>query len=148
MSGVYLDENRKARRIIDVDLPPDADDAFWPLVGYLAGKVSPDRIPLLRGLAPAQPGTDELKALCAAFGTTSGAAMLHVEAVTPEAELIADDADHCRITHADLEDGWRLLNDGPEDVDLVALGSPHASLNECRAWHEGLRGTGSSSPPS
>ncbi|WP_414153820.1 aconitase X [Paracoccus denitrificans] len=140
LSGVYLDENRKARRIIDVDLPPDADDAFWPLVGYLAGKVSPDRIPLLRGLAPAQPGTDELKALCAAFGTTSGAAMLHVEAVTPEAELIADDADHCRITHADLEDGWRLLNDGPEDVDLVALGSPHASLNECRALARGLAG--------
>ncbi|MEG4642607.1 aconitase X [Paracoccus sp. APAP_BH8] len=140
LSGVYLDKNRKARRIIDVDLPAGADDAFWPLLGYLAGRLSPDRIPLLRGLAPARPGMDELKALCAAFGTTSGAAMLHVEAVTPEAGLIAEDADHCRITRADLEDGWRLLNDGPEVVDLVALGSPHASLNECRALARGLAG--------
>ncbi|QFG36616.1 DUF521 domain-containing protein (plasmid) [Paracoccus pantotrophus] len=140
LSGVYLDKNRTARRIIDVDLPAGADDAFWPLLGYLAGRLSPDRIPLLRGLAPARPGMDELKALCAAFGTTSGAAMLHVEAVTPEAGLIAEDADHCRITRADLEDGWRLLNDGPEVVDLVALGSPHASLNECRALARGLAG--------
>lgn len=148
LSGVYLDKNRTARRIIDVDLPAGADDAFWPLLGYLAGRLSPDRIPLLRGLAPARPGMDELKALCAAFGTTSGAAMLHVEAVTPEAGLIAEDADHCRITRADLEDGWRLLNDGPEVVDLVALGSPHASLNECRALARGLAGARSSSPPS
>ncbi|WP_207100113.1 aconitase X [Paracoccus shandongensis] len=133
LSGVYLDQNRKARRIIDMDLPAGVDDAFWPLVGYLAGKLSPDRIPILRGLAPAHSGTDELKALCAAFGTTSAAPMLHVDQVTPEAGQVREDADHCRITLADMEQGWRSLNEGPGNVDLVALGSPHASLTECRA---------------
>ena len=132
LSGVYLDRNRKARRIIDVDLPPGTDDAFWPLAGWLAGKLSPDRTPVLRGLAPARPGPDALKALCAAFGTTSAAPMLHVAGVTPEADRIADDADRCRITRADMADGWRMLNDGPDKIDLVALGSPHASLAECR----------------
>jgi predicted aconitase/predicted aconitase with swiveling domain len=138
LSGVYLDEQREARRIIDVDLPSGADDAFWPLIGYLAGKLSPDRIPVLRGLAAARPGTDELKALCAAFGTTSAAPMLHMDGVTPEAGQTANDADHRRITRADMEQGWRLLNDGPADIDLVALGSPHASLGECRALAAGL----------
>ena len=36
--------------------------------------------------------------------------------------------------------GWRLLNDGPDAVDLVAIGSPHASLEECRAFADALGG--------
>jgi predicted aconitase len=120
--------------VIDINLPPDADDAVWPLVGYLAGLRSPDRIPLLRGLAAARPSRDDLKALCAAFGTTSAAPMLHIEGVTPEADDAAlSDADVVRLTRADLVEAWQSLNGGPEDVELIAIGSPHASLSECRA---------------
>lgn len=142
LSGVYLDENRQATRILDIDLPDRIDDAFWPLIGWLAGKAAPDRIPVLRGLAPANPTPENLKALCAAFGTTSAAPMLHVEGVTPEAHRISPDADHLRITRADMADGWRTLNDGPETVDLVAIGSPHASLLESRALADALAGRG------
>ena len=134
LAGVYLDAHRKAGRVIDVELPAGIDDAFWPLVGYLAGQKAPDRIPLLRGLAPAHPTRDDLKALCAAFGTTSAAPMLHVEGVTPEAAgAAAANADAARLTRADMVAGWESLNDGPEDIELVAIGSPHASLDECRA---------------
>lgn len=134
LSGVYLDENRAATRILDIHLPPAIDDAFWPLIGYLAGKASPDRIPLLRGLAPAGPDAEALKALCAAFGTTSAAPMLHVEGITPESHLVAPDADRVAISRADLAAGWQGLNAGPETVDLIAIGSPHASARECRAF--------------
>ncbi|MFK0161186.1 aconitase X [Rhizobium sp. NPDC090279] len=134
LSGVYLDENRKAVRILDVELPEDRDDAFWPLIGYLAGKASPDRIPLLRGLAAGNPSRDDLKALCAAFGTTSAAPMLHVDGVTPEAvDAIHPTADRLTITRADMAAAWTMLNEGPEAIELVAIGSPHASLAECRA---------------
>ncbi len=141
LSGVYLDGHRKARRIIDVELPAQVDDAFWPLIGYLAGRAAPDRIPLLRGLGPAQPSQDDLKALCAAFGTTSAAPMLHVDGVTPEAVGAAlDGADHAFISRSDMAAAWRVLNEGPEEVELVAIGSPHASLTECRALAEVLAG--------
>ena len=140
LSGVYLDENRQARRILEIDLPEGIDDAFWPLIGYLAGKFAPDRIPLLRGLAPAGPTPEALKALCAAFGTTSAAPMLHVEGVTPEAFHVAPEADVVRITRKDMVQAWELLNDGPETVELVAIGSPHASILECRALAEALAG--------
>ena len=140
LSGVYLDENRQARRILEIDLPEGIDDAFWPLIGYLAGKFAPDRIPLLRGLAPAGPTPEALKALCAAFGTTSAAPMLHVEGVTPEAFRVAPGADVVRITRKDMVQAWELLNDGPETVELVAIGSPHASILECRALAEALAG--------
>jgi predicted aconitase/predicted aconitase with swiveling domain len=139
LSGVYLDEHREAKRIIDVTLPDNVDDAFWPIVGYLAGRVAPDRIPVLRGLAAARPTRDDLKALCAAFGTTSAAPMLHIEGVTPEAESIAaDDADRAAITRADMIEVWRMFNDGPAEVELVAIGSPHASASECRALADAL----------
>ena len=141
LSGVYLAEHRKAKRVIAVELPKKIDDAFWPLVGYLAGRAAPDRIPLLTGLADAKPTRDDLKALCAAFGTTSAAPMLHIEGVTPEAEgATAPDADRAAITRADMIDVWTMFNDGPEQVELVAIGSPHASASECRAFADALAG--------
>lgn len=134
LAGVYLDGQRKARRIVDVEWPEGAEPTAWPLLGYLAGSASPERIPFLRGLAATSPSGDDLKALCAAFGTTSAAPMLHIEGVTPGShDAVAEDADRARITRRDMADAWTALNEGPEAVDLVAFGSPHASLEECRA---------------
>ncbi|UXT60329.1 DUF521 domain-containing protein [Agrobacterium fabrum] len=134
LSGVYLEESRRPQRIVDVALPAGIDDAFWPLVGYLAGKAAPDCIPLLRGLGAAKPSRDDLKALCAAFGTTSASPMLHIEGVTPEAGLAPlETAETVTISLQDMAAAWSLLNEGPEEVQLVAIGSPHASLEECRA---------------
>lgn len=137
--GVYLTEHRRPAIILTVDAPETVDDAFWPLIGYMAGKCAPDRIPLLRGLAPLKPGEDDLKALCAAFGTTSAAPMLHIEGVTPEAGLAPRaDAAVVAITRADMRGAWHQLNEGPVEVDLVAIGSPHASAPECRALARSL----------
>ncbi|WP_019994684.1 cis-3-hydroxy-L-proline dehydratase [Aureimonas ureilytica] len=141
LSGVYLSEHRRARRVLQVEAPDGAGGAFWPVIGYLAGLAAPDRIPVLTGLATLALSPDDLKALCAAFGTTSAAPMLHVEGVTPEAVGAAlPEADHVTITRADLATAWERLNGGPGDIDLVALGSPHASLAECRALAEALGG--------
>ncbi|MCB5409479.1 cis-3-hydroxy-L-proline dehydratase [Pseudogemmobacter faecipullorum] len=136
LSGVYLEENRKAQRIINLAAIPGADDLFWPLLGWLAGRASPDRIPLIRGLSAAS--ERQLQALCAAFGTTSASPMLHVENITPEAHLIAEDADHLTLTKADFAAAWADLNQGGEDISLVAIGSPHAGVEECSAFAEAL----------
>lgn len=134
LSGVYLDADRAPRRIIHVTLPKGHDDALWPVLGYLAGRLSPDRIPLLTGLETTDPTEDDLKALCAAFGTSSAAPMLHVAGITPEAHLAAAaDADTAQISRADLARAWAQFNSGPAAVDLIAFGSPHFSPHECRA---------------
>lgn len=139
--GPYLDEARRPRRVIEVEWPAGAGGAVWPLLGYLAGRAAPDRVPLLRGLAGTRPTRDDLKALCAAFGTTSAAPMLHIAGITPEADLApAPDADRVVLSRAALAEGWSRLNDGPATVELVAIGSPHASLDECRALAEALAG--------
>jgi predicted aconitase len=103
------------------------------MLGYLAGQLAPDRIPLLTGLEASVPSRDDLKAMCAAFGTTSAAPMLHVAGHTPEAAEFSEPADQVTITRADLARVWAELNLGPQQIDLVAFGSPHFSLTECRS---------------
>ena len=133
LSGVYLPANRAARLRIHIALPPGHDDALWPILGYIAGQLAPDRIPLLTGLEATSPSLDDLKAMCAAFGTTSAAPMLHVAGHTPEAADFPEPRDVVTVTRADLARVWAELNLGPQAIDLVAFGSPHFSLTECRA---------------
>lgn len=135
LSGVYLKDQRRPQQILDIDVPKGADDAIWPLIGYLAGLRAADRIPLLRGLANEKPGKDGLKSLCAAFGTTSAAPMLHIEGITPESRLNPhSNADQGFITRTDLAQVWVDLNQGPTEIDLIAIGSPHASVTECQKF--------------
>ena len=131
-SGVYSAEGRRPARIIDVQLPPGGyDESIWPLLGWAVGSLSPDRIPLVRGLQDSPLSTDDLKGMCAAFGTTSGAPMLHIAGHTPDAMAPpASDADVIQINRAALARAWHQLNSAATDIDLVAIGSPHSSLAE------------------
>lgn len=141
LAGVYLQENRRPRRIIDVEMPKDADDAFWPMLGWLIGRAAPDRIPLVRGLEKSRPNQDDLKALCGAYGTTSASPMFHIAGMTPEADLPPlEGADHDRIGTVDFIHLWGEFNQGPAQIDLVALGSPHFSADECAAFAELMNG--------
>ncbi|MEL6641897.1 MAG: aconitase X [Pseudomonadota bacterium] len=141
LSGVYLPENRQARIRLSVDLPDTYDEAIWPLLGWVVGQLAPAHVPLIEGLAQAQMTRDDLKAICASFGTTSAAPMLHIQGVTPEGDLPPTaDAPIIEITKAMLADAWDTLNFGPEQVDLVALGSPHFSLSETRSFAELMQG--------
>ena len=71
--------------------------------------------------------------MCAAFGTTSAAPMLHVAGHTPEAGDFATPSEVVTITKSDLARVWSELNQGPQRIDLIAFGSPHFSAPECRA---------------
>ncbi|MBI1418685.1 MAG: DUF521 domain-containing protein [Limimaricola sp.] len=141
-AGVYLTANRAPRRTLRVEVPAGHDEALWPMLGYLAGRLAPDRIPLLTGLEGCAASPDDLKALCAAFGTTSAAPMLHVAGHTPEAADFPVPEDSVTITRAMLAQVWADLNPGPAAIDLVAFGSPHFSLSECRALAALLEGHG------
>ncbi|MGI9350025.1 MAG: aconitase X [Rhizobiaceae bacterium] len=135
LSGVYCGENRIAQIVINVETPENFDDAIWPLLGWISGQMAPDRIPLLKGLENTTPSQDDLKALCAAFGTTSAAPMLHVAGITPESNRPpVDGAAHKSLTREDLARAWTDLNTGGTKIELVALGSPHFSLDETRLF--------------
>ena len=134
-AGVYEDAGRRPARVLQFDVPtwPVADDSLWPLVGWLAGKAAPDCVPLITGFEQATLSEDDLRSICAAFGTTSGAPMLHVAGHTPEVDLAPmAGAEQVSLSLADLRDAWSALNCASGAVDLVAIGSPHASFTECQ----------------
>ena len=136
-TGVYLEKNRQPVCEIQVALPSNFDDAIWPMIGWLAGHKSPNGIPVLNGLEDILISNDDLKALCAAFGTTSAAPMIHIKGHTPESELqSAKDAKYTTIMPNDLLNLWQNFNNGNNKIDLVAIGSPHASTSECLKFLE------------
>lgn len=135
----YLDQHRHAT--VRVNLPPlaELDDAFFPLLGYLVGKIASNEFPLICGLEHLPVSHDDLKAFGAAFATTSAAAMFHILGVTPEAKTLEaatgpqGAARHASISHADLAETWGELNSArTSKVDLISLGNPHFSLTEIK----------------
>ena len=87
----------------------------------------------ITGLEALSPTQDDLKSVCAVFGTTSGAAMLHISGHTPEADLpVAEGAITHNIDISDLQQAWHSLNQASLPVDLIAIGSPHASFSEVK----------------
>jgi len=147
LSGCHLDANRKAQLRIQVEMPAQLDDAFYPLLGYHVGLLAGKRIPIVYGLESAAPNVDHLKAFSAAFGTTSGAPLFHIAGVTPEAICPAEilgseiDPDTLNITAANLVSSWNVLNSASDStVDIVSLGNPHFSLTEFQALAELCKG--------
>lgn len=138
-SGCHLDAGRLPSVTITVKPAGCEDDSFWPLIGYHAGQLAGFDLPILYGLESANPTTDNLKAFCAAFATTSSTAMAHIAGVTPEADSANRYKRTCRpplpeLTigpHALLKTFQDLNTAGSGHVDMICLGNPHFSLTEC-----------------
>ncbi len=137
--GLHLTENRAGQILVRLSAIPGGlqeDDAFYPVLGYLLGRISRSRIPVLVGLT-AQPSRDQLKALGAAAASSGAVALFHIVEVTPEAPTLeAAFQGGAPVEEVVLTlDGLRRARDelttaGGSGVDLVVLGSPHFSLSE------------------
>jgi predicted aconitase len=82
-----------------------------------------------------------LKTLGAAMAASGAVALYHVEGVTPEARagnVVRPGAE--RLVVDDLAPGYEALDGTCEEIDLVSLGCPHASLVELRAAADALAG--------
>jgi predicted aconitase len=141
----HTDAGRHATIQIDVPNLGISDDSLYPLLGYHVGLLVGWDIPVITGLS--KPTRDDLKAFSAAFATTSGAPMFHIEGVTPEAKTRAEALGgkaperHIELTRADLLRSWHELNTASTPVvDMVSLGNPHFSLEELARTAELCRG--------
>jgi len=123
-------------------------DAFYPLLGYVCGTFSENRVPLVVGFESCRITTDQLKSFSAAFGTTGSAALFHIAGITPEAKLNNNweskrsTLPHKHITLVDIQNAFQSLDcrgigvdtetsSDSNAIDLVAFGNPHLSLTEC-----------------
>lgn len=138
-AGPHIEENRRPQLCININVPKNIDDAFFPLLGYHVGIISGRRIPIIQGIRGLKPSWDDLKAFSAAFGTTSGSPVYHIAYVTPEAKTSEQVDGLCKgiplvsVTPTDLKSSWSELNTAVgHSVDCVCLGNPHFSFSEFR----------------
>lgn len=140
-TGCHLTENRKARVEVHLESVHGADDSLFPLLGYIAGDIAVDCVPIITGLEKEEVTVEDLKAFGAAFATTSSAPMFHIAGITIEARSAADIASHLKdtskvtVTQSDLAQQWLRFNTFGKDkkttqIDLISLGNPHFSHNE------------------
>lgn len=140
-AGLHLDQNRLGQVLIRLPNFPaelaERDD-FYPVLGYLVGTLVDDDIAVVEGLDTC-PTEDHLKALAAATATSGSVALFHLVGITPEAPTTSaafGGRPPRRIVDVTMDDLRRaraeLTTADGCNVDLVAFGSPHCSVAECR----------------
>jgi predicted aconitase len=140
-AGLHLDEPRLATIVVELGSIPlelSLRDDFYPVLGYLLGSNVADDVPIVTGLN-VQPTQDQLKAMAAAAASSGEVAMFHIEGVTPEAPTLAEalgNRQPRRVMPVSMADLRRtreaLTTSSGSRLDVVAFGSPHCSLAECR----------------
>lgn len=139
-SGLHLTENRRGThlfRLSGISRMLQMRDDFYPVLGYLLGQSITNGIPVIDGLE-VTPTSDQLKSLAAAAASAGAIALFHIVDVTPEAADLNQafqGEPPCAPTLVTPEDlravRSALTTASSEQVDVVAFGSPHASLREC-----------------
>jgi hypothetical protein len=141
--GLHRSENRRARLLIDVGGLSAAlrrEPAFYPVLGSWLGETVGSTVAAIKGV-PGDVPEDSLKALGAAAASTGAVGLFHVIGVTPEAASEAEafagqPPEETIVFTAAMARAARdkLSTTVSETIDCVALGSPHFSLEECRAF--------------
>ena len=148
--GLHIAKNREAKVVVDVTAVPGAlkdQDVFYPVLGTWLGLEIGREIPLIVGLPPTVT-RDQLKALGASAASTGAVALFHVLEVTPEAPtldaVISKDGPVRQIAlKPDMVRralGRLTTADAAEQIDAVAVGSPHFSITEFEALLKLIRG--------
>lgn len=130
--GFHLDANRRPTLTIAVEAKPAGTRDFGALsrvIGRRLESTGKPSVAYITGIERA--GLEELKSFCAGLATYGGAAIFHMQGITPEAGLFEPPADGFSVTRADLEAAETALSSaGPGEVDFVSLGCPHLSIAE------------------
>ncbi len=139
--GYHLAENRKPGLTVEVNGRLEETSDFGALgqaIGQRLETRSAKPIAYIRGVRYAS--VENLKSFCASLATYGGAALFHLEGITPEAGQYPPPAETIAITQADLDAALRSLNDASlAEVDFVSLGCPHLSLHEIARLAELLK---------
>lgn len=138
-TGLHRPENRYATTLVNtraVSARLKQEDAFYAVLGSWLGRIMGGEIAVISGL-PGDVSDDQLKSLGASAASSGGVALFHVAGVTPEAPSVSAALNQLP-PERELEltmdvlisERDRLSTAAPEQLNVVAVGSPHFSLDE------------------
>ncbi len=136
--GLHLEENRISNLEIIVQAKLK-DSSDFGAMGYFLGSIIKEKIPAFRGINSAD--EDKLKALGAAMAATGSAALFYVENITPEF-VLSDKHEEIIFEEKDLQEIKEKINleTKNQKPELIAIGCPHASLDEIKKVSELVKG--------
>lgn len=138
--GLLLDENRKAKVVVEVEA--DIVEEFdFSVLGWAAAKKVGRAVPLFRGNFHAT--TEGLLDLGAELNTAGRVPLFHVEDATPEAAWALDGVCAPRkavVTRTEFDSVKENFSDSYTGADGVLLGCPHYSLEQIYCVYRRLAG--------
>lgn len=103
--------------------------ALGKVIGEIIERMPEKPVPILTGIPSAT--LEELKSFCASIATYGGAAMIHMQNITPEAQQMPLPPRKVTISEHQLHTAIVSLQEASaEEVDFASLGCPHLSLAE------------------
>ncbi|WP_419023585.1 aconitase X [Emergencia sp.] len=144
--GLHLAEERRGQVLIDLRMDRALQAWEYPALGFRLGQLLGNRIGVVVGML-GTPDTEELKALCAAAAASGSVALLHIVGITPEARTLEEafggnhPEETITFTKKDLLETREKMNTHKgKNVDIVALGCPHYTINEIISVQKLLNG--------
>lgn len=144
--GLHLEENRRGQVLINLRMNRPLNTWEYPALGFRLGQLLGNRIGVVNGML-GTPETEDLKSLCAASAASGSVALLHIVGITPEARTLEEafggnvPQETIEFTETDLLETRDKMNTHKgRDIDIVALGCPHYTINEIITAHKLLNG--------
>lgn len=143
--GYHLDKNRIGQVLVNVEAELKTPSDYAAL-GYYTGQIVGEKNPVFKGI-PKSVGAIELKSLSAALASSGAVALYHIVGITPEA-LTLEQALHKSQSEEQITFGKnelkrtyeKLSTATDEEVDYVAVGCPHYTVNEIQTVAQILKG--------
>ncbi len=134
--GYHLEQNRQPGVTVRVNAPLASTHEFGALGIVLGRRIEASgRKPVLylQGIHSAT--LEQLKSFCASMATYGGAALFHMEGITPEAGLFTPPDEAFTISRQDIDlaiesISSQLPNPQSPNPSFFSLGCPHLSLQE------------------
>jgi predicted aconitase len=128
--GFHLSENRLPTLTIQVTAQLAETSDFGALGKVIGEQIQASKaVPYILGVHTAT--LENLKSFCASLATYGGAALFHMQGITPEAALFTPPEKRVSVSQAELEAAIHSLNNAAEEeIDFISLGCPHLSIHE------------------
>ncbi len=127
--GLHLSENRVPKILVNVktDIKSLSD---FSAMGYWYGDNFRGSIPIFVNIEKLN--LDEAKMLASAMAASGSVPIYHIQDITPEAKNVdlSGIDENAIFTNKDLKEVYEHFSQISENVELVAIGCPHASLED------------------
>lgn len=134
--GLHLDQERRGQVLVELKINRPLHTWEYPALGFRLGQLLGNRIGVVDGMR-GTPETEDLKSLCAASAASGSVALLHIVGITPEAKTREEAFGGIKpqeaivLTEKDLLETREKMNTHKgKNIDIVALGCPHYTINE------------------